>query len=326
MVSELARCSVDVSSCSAPLFLEQRLQHRDRIDQLLARALERDEGRLGAIDRDLGRELLQLASRLGDLAARVGQVQVEVLQLDDADLLLVVPLVLGLLADRVDLVAREVADHARLRDDAALEIREVRQRGLLAERVRAAGLLGREPRVAGTVEHAALLADHGVEPLLEPVRILAQLVGDRLHARARDREVLDRVLVLGLAPARIGEPRHRLLLELERLLQIGLATLAIAGLHLVRVRRVGHAEVVRAAEPQLLVDAGRAARLEQRLLGAVEVGLREQRDALVVLVARGAMLAVIARRERDHQDQLLHWRAPIHRAAISSTSEASTIH
>src|SRR5262245_162257 len=100
--------------------------------------------------------------------------------------------------------------------------------------------------------------------------------------------------------------------------------------------RIGDAEVVRGAEPELGIDAGAAPRVEELLLGCLEVALREQRDAGGVLLARGAVLAFGARPERgerEHEDQHAHHRslrsapaAPSHSAASRHTSAASTSH
>ena len=301
-------------------------EHGDRIEELLSRALERDQRSLGASDRVLRGEVLELAARLGDPGACLGEVEVEVLELDHAHLLLIVALVLRLLADRVDLVGGEVADHTRLRDDATLPVGEVGERSLLRERVGAAGLLDREPRAARLVEDAALIADHRVEARLELALALAQLVADRLGPRAYDREVRERVGVVLAQACRVGEPRDGLLGQLERLRQVG----ALAGLDLLGVLGVREAEIVCGAEAQLGIDASRAARLEQRLLGGLVIALREQLDTLVVLLARGTVLSVRARGDEHEHDQRSHRilrspaPAPTHSAASRQTSEAST--
>ncbi len=301
-------------------------QHVDRLEQLLAGALERLERGLAARDGILGREVLQLATRLGDPRARFEDVDVEVLELDHARLLLGRALVLGLLADRVDLVVGDVADRADLRDDAAFLIGELRQRALLRERVGAAGLLDLHPRAARALEDLALVADRLVEARLELALVAAQLVGHRLRARTHGREVCLRVAVL-LQLHGIGEPRHGLLLELERLREVTVLVL----LHLVGVRGVRHAEVVGGAIAQLGIDAGVAARLEQRLLRAVVVAVLQQRDSFVVLHARVAMLTTRARGDEREDQELVHaplrsGEEPTASAASRNTSDASTSH
>jgi hypothetical protein len=325
-------CTTDRVLHQSHLVLGDALQHRDRIEQLLARALERRQRGLRTRHAILGGEILQLAPRLGDPRARILDVEIDRLELDDADLLLVGALVLGLLRDRVDLVGGEVRDHADLRHHAALAIREVSQLALLRERVGATGLLDREPRDARLVEHAALVADHGVESRVELALGLAQFVGERLHARAHDAEVgLGRRVVLA-KPRGIGEPRRRLLRELERLREIAAVLLAIAGLGLLRVLRVGDAEVVGRAKPQLGIDAGGAARLDQQLLGLLELAARERADTFIVGVARGAILAT-ARRQDENEDRRSHglhpsnprsFPDPTNSAASSRISEINT--
>ena len=316
----------------ADLILGDAAHDRDRIEQLLAAALERHERGLGTLYAGLGREVLELAARIGDRVASIEQIQIEVLQLDQADLLVVGALVLGLLADRVDLVGGDVLEHAGLRDHATLAIREVRQARLLGERVGATGLLDLDPRGARVVEHRALLLDQLVEASLELALGLPQLIADRLHSRPDDREVRLGVLVIRAEPRRIREPRRRLLCEIERLLQIGVFTLP----DLVRVRRVGEAEVVGRTEPQLGIHPRGAARLEELLLRALEVALRERRDALVIDVARGAVFAATCgeheREQPHHEPRRRHVAlrspalAPTHSAPSRNTSEASTNH
>src|SRR6185295_6181038 len=86
-----------------------------------------------------------------------------------------------------------------------------------------------------------------------------------------------------------GEPRRRLLRELERLREVGV----LAEPRLIRVPGECHAEVVRGVEPQVGIAAGLAARLEQRLLGGLVVLLDQRGDALVVAIARAAVLAAL---------------------------------
>src|SRR5690606_29338680 len=106
------------------LLLRDAAQHGDRIEQLLARALERDQRLLRPGDAVLGGERLERAARLRDPGPRVAEVELEVLELDQPDLLLLGALLVLLLADRVDLVRREIDEHAGLGDDAALAIGE----------------------------------------------------------------------------------------------------------------------------------------------------------------------------------------------------------
>ena len=285
------------------LVLGDRLEHADRIEQLLARALERRECGLGLRDSLLGIEVLELATRLGDLRAALEHVEVEVLELDEACRILRISLVGGLLAGRVDLVGGQIADHAGLRDHAALLIGELREGGLLGERISPTGLLDREPRGPGLVEHAALLLDQGVQPRLELAFTARELVGQGLGAHACDREVRLRVRIARPLVRGIREPGHRLVLELERLGEVGI----LAGLELIGMRGVRHAEVVRRAVAELFVDATAAPRLEQRLLGLVVLGVRDRIDAFVVLRARVAMLAAITPRQ-DTGDE--HGRYP----------------
>ena len=80
-----------------------------------------------------------------------------------------------------------------------------------------------------------------------------------------------------------------MLLELERLGQIGV----LAGLQLVGVRGVRHPEVVGSAKPQIRIDAGAAACVEEGLLGSFVVRLDELLDARVECLARVAVLALI---------------------------------
>jgi len=154
-------------------------QHRDRIEQLFARTLERRERGFGPRERGLGREILELAPRLGDLRAAFEQEHVEVLELDQPRCLALVALVDRFLADRLDLVVGEVRDHAGLGEDATLEVGQVRERRLLIERVHAVRRLDRDPRGTGVVEHRALLLDDRVEALLELAFAARQLVGER---------------------------------------------------------------------------------------------------------------------------------------------------
>ncbi|TMQ28551.1 MAG: hypothetical protein E6J90_00445 [Deltaproteobacteria bacterium] len=311
------------------LVLRDQPHHRDRIEQLLARPLERDQRRLRARHAILGGQLLELAPRLGDPGPALHEVEVEVLELDDPALLLLAALVLGLLGDRVDLVGREIADHAGFGDDAALGVREVDQRALPGERIAAARALDLEPRAARLLEHAALLADQPVEPGLELAGAAGQLVADPLDPRLHDREVRRGVGVAGPLAAGVEEPRLGLGGELVGPGQIGV----LAGAQLVGVAGARDAEIVGRAELQLGVDAGLAARVEQRLLGGVVVRLGERGDAFIILVARVAVLAgpAAAAGGRDQaRDREVHWPRhgvlPTHSAANRKPSAASRNH
>ncbi len=98
------------------------------------------------------------------------------------------------------------------------------------------------------------------------------------------------------------------------------------------MRGVRDAEVVGRMEPQLGIHAGLAARVEQELLRGLELALRDRGHALVVDVARGAMLATAAG-DQHHHDQRSHHEAlrspapaATHSAPSKNTRQPRTSH
>ena len=108
----------------------------------------------------------------------------------------------------------------------------------------------------------------------------------------------------------------------------------LAGLRLVGVRGVGEPEIVGRTEPQLGIDAGVAARLDERFLRLLVLVVDELADARVVLRAGVAMLGGRARGGDGEQGEPLHRGAsrrrsapaPIHSDASNATSANSTNH
>ena len=273
-------------------------QDRDRIEQLLARALERDERGLGARDAVLGGEVLQLAPRLGDLRLRLEQVDVEVLELTTSRIFSSsVRLSSAFLRDRRRSRRRgEVADRRRPRR----RCRALCRRGASSVPCCASGSvppasLDRDPRSRAPRRgrRAARRSARRAAPRACPRPCAARRTATaRARARSRGSPSCPRRPCAGAPRRRTTTPPARV--ELERLREVGV----LAGLQLLGVRGVGHAEVVRGAEPQLGIDAGRAARIEQRLLGRFVVALDEQRRRLrcTSRAPRGARRAQHGRR------------------------------
>ena len=144
----------------------------------------------------------------------------------------------------------------------------------------------------------ALLGDQRVEPRLELALALAQLVGDRLR-RARARSRGSPAVSASSLRSRAASENHDTACcssssafarsaSLPAFTLSACAAYAMPRSYAARNRSSG-------STPAL------AARLEQRLLGGLVVALGERRDALVVLLARVAVLAARARGDDEHE-------------------------
>jgi hypothetical protein len=307
------------------------LQHRDRIEELLARALERLEGSRGPAVGQLALQLVEVAARVGHRLARVGHVQIEVLELDQAHLLLVGALVLGLAADRGDLVAGQIGDLADLGRQGPLPHRRGLELVLARQRIAARrGLV--VPQPARRVAQRSLGRDRPIEPRLELVGPGAGGVDQRQEPRLDPLEVGARVGVVGPAPDRVGQPGPGPIVSGDRLRRLGRLG-AGRGLG---PRDRDRRQIERGAEPHLVVEARQVARGQELALGLVEGAALELGHAGVVALARRAPTIVATPGDRDHHRHHepddprshdgLRARAPTTSAAMSANSASATGH
>ena len=271
------------------------LQHRHRVEQLLAGALPLRQRGVAARVRHLPLEPAQRQPHLGGGLPAAVQVARQRLERDQPAALLRAALLLRLGPDAGLLVGGEVGDRARLGRQLPLCRRDRVELGPESDRVgRRAGALDLVEQGAHRREHAALVLDQAVEARLELALIAAQLVCQHLDPAQHHLEVLARLAILRIEPERVAQPGSRLAIELDPALRLALAErLGVAG--------VGQTQVIGGAAAQLVVAAGLIAGGEQLLLRLLELARRHQGEPLVVLDARGR--AAAARRDSDEEEQ-----------------------
>ncbi len=171
------------------LVLRQGLHHLDRVVELLPCPLELGKRGVCATVGPLAFESPQPPAAVAQRLARLLQVVLEVLQLDQPQPFLVAPLFLGLVLDEAAFLRGEVENGAGLGLERPLLGCQVLELFLEPERI-GRGTLGvhQLQQPANTIPQPALVVDHAIEPCFERVS-LVQLIGELLDPAQHQLEV-----------------------------------------------------------------------------------------------------------------------------------------
>ena len=276
------------------LVARHRVQHGNRIPQLLPGALQFGERR---IDSPMGAFALQSPQSPAGVARRLAGTLQEAGDATEpvgAGLLFRGALLGGCLFDEQTLLGGQIDAVPHLRDQHSLPRGECLELGLETERFRARSLFGhRAEQLAELIPHAALIVDQPVQPALQLVAFV-HLIGELPNAPRDQLQIDAGVVVARRSEAhRVVEPRRALAKEVDHLRGGRLLVLVafvrwrrgVVGRGEVRLRGQRQPQIERGAVAQLGIGPGLVPGGEKRLGRRVRIAGRQLFEPQVVLAA-----------------------------------------